>query len=1069
MTFFKSRKEGNSCRPLPGTDPEQTIRYRHFRSLLDHNRTALSLMADLEQTYYDNRPFTMQMVERKCERLLSEVESMVQSLSGLSGNPYERLSAVLQSLLRYTKDELKPALRTSTDALTLPLSRIEADHVRAVGSKAANLARVRLELDLPVPEGFAVTTDAYRLFLHETGLSEKIDDVMAQLVADDPASIEAVGRDIRSLIIESPLPKAIREAIEAAAAELVNACLSEKCLAVRSSAIGEDSEISFAGQYTSVLNVPAAGLSEAYKQVVASKYSASALSYRLHHGVDDRETPMAVLVLEMIQPHLSGVLYTADPMSEDRDNIQISAVQGLGDALVGGDTSPQRSYRIAKTTFKMIGVAGAEIASPPLCADPLDGPFLQKLWESAKLLEAHFQRPLDIEWAVDGDHRLYILQARPLLVIEAATDPGPEPAGDYPGHPVLIEGGKCAAGGVVAGRVLVLKNTETDDPISSFDPDTILVVRTASTSITPWIGKVKGVITDVGGVASHLASVAREFGVPALFDTQTATSALKDGQEITLWASRMRVYGGVVEALTRGVRPVKRPIFASSLHLRLQRLLDLISPLSLTDPESPQFNQEECRSVHDIIRYCHEISVREMFRFGESTGRLRGAVRLKVTIPIQLYALDLGDGLRKGLTTCDDINVHDVASVPFRALWRGLSHPGLNWTSTIAVGAHNFMSIMAGGAMPHQGRLGEASYALVSADYMNLSVRFGYHFATVDALCGTDREHNYVNLQFAGGAGAYFGRSLRIQYMAAVLNRLGFETSVKGDLIEASLSRLDQVGTEETLDKLGRLLGTSRLLDMALNSPEQVVSLTESFFQGKYDILEKEHEDAPKVFHLITGNWKAAKPDMEPGVLQDGSDFGSWISTGVSHAMVKLMGKRYQDMLDNIGAYYYFPLAIAKDSDMAEGSVTVKVKPLSGTIDQAGGLAFAIRDWGNYFVLRINALEDNFVLFEFVNNKRYQRATVQQEDERIYVNPFLNMQLQSKTNQKLVEPRQWHTITAVISGNTIKGYLNDLPLIEYNAGMPLKGYVGLWTKADSVTYFDDLRINTGNSERRIVF
>ena len=327
MVWFKSNKNGDACRPLLAMDAEQTARYKHFRNLLNHNRAALSLMADLEQAYYDNRPFTMQMVEHKCARLLSEVESMVQALSGLSAKPHEPLSTVLRTLLRYSKDELRPDLPQTTDDLTLPIALIEAIHDRAVGAKAANLARARRELGLAVPEGFAITTAAYRLFLLETGLSEKIDDAMARLVADDPASIESIGRDIRSLIIESPLPRSIRAAIEAAAADLAGAASADIHLAVRSSAIGEDGEISFAGQYTSVLNVPIEELSEAYKQVVASKYSASALSYRLHHGVDDRETPMAVLVLEMIQPRFSGVLYTADPVGEDRDTIRVRLLE----------------------------------------------------------------------------------------------------------------------------------------------------------------------------------------------------------------------------------------------------------------------------------------------------------------------------------------------------------------------------------------------------------------------------------------------------------------------------------------------------------------------------------------------------------------------------------------------------------------------------------------------------------------------------------------------------------------------------------------------------------------------
>ena len=106
MPLFKRPPAGDACRPLPGMDPEQIARYRHFRSLLDHNRAALTLMADLEKTYYDNRPFTLQLVERKCDQLFSEVEAMVQSLSGVSGKGYERLSVVLRSLRRSSRDEL---------------------------------------------------------------------------------------------------------------------------------------------------------------------------------------------------------------------------------------------------------------------------------------------------------------------------------------------------------------------------------------------------------------------------------------------------------------------------------------------------------------------------------------------------------------------------------------------------------------------------------------------------------------------------------------------------------------------------------------------------------------------------------------------------------------------------------------------------------------------------------------------------------------------------------------------------------------------------------------------------
>jgi pyruvate,water dikinase len=357
------------------------------------------------------------------------------------------------------------------------------------------------------------------------------------------------------------------------------------------------------------------------------------------------------------------------------------------------------------------------------------------------------------------------------------------------------------------------------------------------------------------------------------------------------------------------------------------------------------------------------------------------------------------------------------------------------------------MSLMVGGAMPQQGHeLGGASYAFVSVDYLNLNVRFGYHFATVDALCGADAEHNYASLHFAGGAGAYFGRSLRVQYMANVLTRLGFETTLKGDLIEASLFRLDQPAMEEALDHLGRLLGTSRLLDMALNSPEQIVTLTDSFFQGKYDILEPAREDAPEAFHLITGDWKKTEPDREPGILQDGSHFGSWISANVSQTMGRFLGKRYQDLLDNIGAYYYFPLAIAKESTMADGIARVSLKLLTGNIDQAGGLAFAIRDWGNYFVFRVNALEDNAILFEFKNGKRLERLSIDTP----------------------VRAGQWYRMRVETAGCRIRAFLEDQQVMEYEAERNLDGYVGLWTKADSVTLFKELVLEESTGRTRVI-
>ncbi|MDO9109694.1 MAG: hypothetical protein Q7U40_03495, partial [Desulfatirhabdiaceae bacterium] len=196
-------------------------------------------------------------------------------------------------------------------------------------------------------------------------------------------------------------------------------------------------------------------------------------------------------------------------------------------------------------------------------------------------------------------------------------------------------------------------------------------------------------------------------------------------------------------------------------------------------------------------------------------------------------------------------------------------------------------------------------------------------------------------------------------------------------------------------------------------------------------------------FYTHAGDWK---PVVEAGrtlCLQDGSRWGTGLSSGMANLMGKMVGAKYQEFLDNIRAYYYFPIAIARESAVSDAVLQVNIRPDSGNIDRAGGLVFGLMNVGNYFVLRINALEDNFNLFEFINDKRFQRATVHRK----------------------IKISEWYRIKAEIYGQTLKGYLDDELLIEYTAERPLNGYVGIWTKADSVTYFDALSIEADGSKR----
>lgn len=163
--------------------------------------------------------------------------------------------------------------------------------------------------------------------------------------------------------------------------------------------------------------------------------------------------------------------------------------------------------------------------------------------------------------------------------------------------------------------------------------------------------------------------------------------------------------------------------------------------------------------------------------------------------------------------------------------------------------------------------------------------------------------------------------------------------------------------------------------------------------------------------------------------------------------MNKAFGPSYLEFLDNIEAYSYFPLAIVKNSWIEYGSASVRIRPVSEYIDRAGGLAFGIKDVCNYFVFRVNALEDNAILFEFENAKRVQRKKIEMK----------------------IDSGMWYSVRIETEGNMFKGYVNDELIMEYQTEKSFSGYVGIWTKADSVTHFDKMKIITDNSVRDVVF
>lgn len=1057
MKLFPFFSEKRACLLLSASEGRQIRKYRHFRALLQHNHDALRALAELQQFSYLSAPPTRRALREAYEALLESVYGLVLEMNSLADGAYADLEAALtgideriSELLRFSAESLPAGYALNLDELMTPRECL-------VGAKAMNLAVLKNELGLPVPEGFVMSARAAKRFLDQDGLRASIARELSGLAPEDFPAVEQASRRIMQHMRNAVIPDDLLQSLHNAYTRLESRTEENVAIAMRSSAIGEDSDASFAGQYASVLGVRRDGLPEAYRTVMASKYSPRAIAYRLRVGLDEDETPMCVLGLAMVDAAASGVLYTLDPIANDAETISISAVWGIGEQLVSGDGTAD-SFRVRKSDSAIVertiapktvrldtaesgGLRSLAVGESDRLLPALSDDAIRELTRYAITAERHYRLPLDMEWSQDTRGSLYLLQARPLHSSDVHADMPEPPAADR--HPVVISGGEVASAGCAAGPVHIL--TDMRD-LGSVPAGAIVVTKTASPSIAALIGSLAAIIAEVGSTTSHLAAVAREYGVPMLVHLPGALSLLAEESSVSVKADRSpAVYRGVVETF-RNSRKKSRGGVSGAARKRLDTLLSLVQPLTLTDPSAPSFAPSGCRTIHDVIRFCHEKAVASMFGISGDLPDDAASVRLVTHLPVGIRCVDLGGGLRAGLTTCDRVTPDDVTSLPFKALWRGFTHPGVSWEGTINFEQNRFMKMLAATATSEFGDApGGESYALLGHDYLNLSMKFGYHFTTVDALCTDDANQNYVSLEFAGGGGSPAGRSLRVQFIAQVLERLNFEVSVRNDMLDASLSRIDSADLLAALDPLGRLLASSRLLDMVLKNQDDVRRCVDAFFVGDYDFLSGERPDLPAAFYVHLGNWRCISDGGRMLLEQDGSQWGLSVARWFSGIASRTFGRGYQEMLDSIGAFFYFPIAIARDSESADATISVGVLPVGGNIDQAGGIAFGIRNVANYFVFRINPLEENVMMYEYCNGHRLVRGS-------------MDMDLSTGV---------WYELQVRIAGREIAGFVNGLHVLSHTASAPVSGHGGLWTKADALIRFSELVIVRNGQTQRI--
>jgi len=441
--------------------------------------------------------------------------------------------------------------RATTDLIAWFGDLSKAD-VPRVGGKGANLGELT-RAGLPVPPGFVVTAQAYLEAMDLGGVRRSLIDEVAAADTDSSAALDAAADRIRSLVHSAGVPDELRRAVEDAYAALGD----RPFVAVRSSATAEDAgSTSFAGMNATYTNVR--GADELLERIVdcwASLWSPRVIAYRSSQQLTD-EPAIAVVVQEMVESDASGVMFTADPATGDRDRLVIDAAFGLGEVVVGGEVEPD-SYVVSKQGPRLLHVhigtkaehivRGADghdqrLAVPEAdqTARVLDDGTVLELARMALRIEEHYGVPQDVEFARRGSE-LWIVQSRPITTLDD-TGTGAGPAGDEPAGTVLVSG-LAAAPGLVTGAVRILRSTEEGSRLQDGD---ILVATMTSPDWVPTMRRAAALVTDGGGVTCHAAIVGRELHLPTVVATRTATTVLRDGEIVTVDGAKGVVLAGAV-------------------------------------------------------------------------------------------------------------------------------------------------------------------------------------------------------------------------------------------------------------------------------------------------------------------------------------------------------------------------------------------------------------------------------------------------------------------------------------------------------------------------------------------
>jgi pyruvate,water dikinase len=454
---------------------------------------------------------------------------------------------------------------TKSNHYTLPFSEISKKDLAIAGGKGANLGEM-YKAKIPVPDGYVVTSHSYYAFLEATGLLKEIKAELKGLNVENSKKLQAVAAKVQKMILHEKMPEEISLSIKDSYHMLCGN--TDKPVAVRSSATAEDlPDASFAGQQESYLNIT--GWNEVVKYVQecwASLFGARAIYYREKQGFDHFKIGIAVPVQLMVQSETSGIMFTVNPLTYNKDEISIEAAYGLGQTVVSGEITPDQ-YIVSKNGFKiqkknlvtqtwqLTKKGRIKISRDYQKAQKLSDKHIVQLAHIGKQLEDHYNHPQDIEWGM-WNNKIYIVQTRPITTLgqkgKVEAGNATEDSNDAVSISDLLFEGMPASPGYGSGKVRIIHSAKDINKVKQGE---ILVTEMTNPDFVPAMRRASAIVTDKGGATSHAAIVSRELGIPAVVGTSVATTMLKTGEVITVNGYKGKIYSGDHVAKLKDAKP----------------------------------------------------------------------------------------------------------------------------------------------------------------------------------------------------------------------------------------------------------------------------------------------------------------------------------------------------------------------------------------------------------------------------------------------------------------------------------------------------------------------------------